>query len=205
MRGVETLNEARGKLARGARRLNAKYGHPRLPALVLMTDDSRAVNWGAAITALPPGSAIVLRHREADVRASLARLIKPTCRARRLKLLIADDVALAVRVGADGVHVPEARGARVAAIKRAHPSWLVSTSMHGSRVQHARHADMVLISPVFETASHRGARPLGVMRFASLAQSVRGAYALGGVDARSIKRLAGLPIAGVALIGGWVG
>jgi thiamine-phosphate pyrophosphorylase len=205
MRGVETLNEARGKLAREARRLNVRHGDPRLPALVLMTDDERTANWSAAIEALPAGAAVILRHRDAEVRAALARLLKPICRVRRVKLLIADDMALAQRVGADGVHIPEARNARLAAAKAAHPNWLVSTSAHSERaLVNARHADMVLISPVFETASHVGRRALGVVRFAAIARRVRGAYALGGIDATSISRLAGLPIAGIALIGGWL-
>lgn len=170
-----------------------------------MTDDTRSADWSAAINALPPRSAVILRHRDAGVRAALARHFKPMCRARRVKLLIADDMALAMRVGADGVHIPEARGARIASTKSLHPHWLVSTSAHSERaLQGARDADMVLISPVFATASHAGAIPLGVTRFASLAHRLRGVYALGGVDATSIKRLAGLPIAGVALIGGWI-
>lgn len=199
------MNEARGKLARKARRLNARNARPHLPALVLMTDDERAANWSDAVRSLPTGSALILRHRDDAVREELARLLKPVCRRARVKLLIADDVALAVRVGADGVHIPEARGARVAAIKAAHPRWLVSTSAHSARaVTFGKGADMVMISPVFATGSHAGRAPLGIVRFAQIVRGVRGAYALGGVDARTVERLGAMPIAGVALISGWL-
>jgi thiamine-phosphate pyrophosphorylase len=198
------LEEARGKLARAAARLNARRGRG-LPALVLMTDDARGADWVSAVAALPRGAAVIVRHREPRARAALARRLKGVCAARRLKLLIADDIALAVRVRADGVHVPQRQGAKIAAIKARHPRWLVSASAHGAAsVGAAAAADAVIIAPVFATASHPGRAPLGAMRFAALAQGGHAAYALGGIDARSVQRLAAMPVCGIALIGGWV-
>jgi thiamine-phosphate pyrophosphorylase len=206
MAGVETLNEARGKLARWALRLNARDGRG-LPALILMTDDMRDADWTEAVRALPQGSAIVVRHRDGPAREALARRLKPICAARRVKLLIADDAGLAERVRGDGVHVPEKHVARVAPLKALHPHWLVTTSAHNARAVEAASragADAVLIAPAFATASHPQRAALGALRLAALAAQARvAAYALGGIDADSIARLSAARLSGVALIGGW--
>lgn len=208
MTGVETLNEARGKLCRLAGQLNARNARGRsLPPIILMTDDTRAVDWLGAVRALPSGSAIVVRHRDARLREVLARQLRPVCAARRIKLLIADDPALAQRERADGVHVPQRRIAILAAQKALHPRWLVTASAHdeaSARMACRSGADAILIAPVFPTASHRGSRTLGVVRFAAIAGRVRAAvYALGGVNAETVQRLTASRINGVALIGGW--
>ena len=48
-----SMNEAQAKLARYARALNMRHARGRaLPAVVLMTDDTREVDWLAAVAAL---------------------------------------------------------------------------------------------------------------------------------------------------------
>lgn len=172
-----------------------------------MTDDARAVDWARAAAALPHGAAVIVRHRDARAREALARRLSGVCRARRIKLIIADDAGLALKLRADGVHVPQRHGAKIAALKARHGRWIVTTSAHGAASLDAARrskADGVLIAPVFPTASHPERAHLGVTRFAALAQGAR-AYALGGIDSDSIARLSPLPLCGVALIGGWTG
>lgn len=205
---VETPNEARSKIVRIAGRLRARNARGRaVPALVLMTDDERPADWVGAVRALPSGGAVVVRHRDGRERERLARQLRAICAARRIKLLIADDAALALRVRADGVHMPEKRARRIAALRISHPGWLITTSAHSAMavVAAARWgAHGVLIGPVFATASHPGRDSLGVLRLTALSVQARvAAYALGGVNADSIQRLAALPLSGVALIGGW--
>ncbi len=197
--------EARAKLARYAGRLNARCGRG-LPALVLMTDDTLAVDWMEAVRALPRGSAVVVRHREAGAREALALGLLVVCRARGVKLLIADDVMLAVRLRADGVHLPQARMAKVGQARA--QFGLVTVSAH-DRAAVVRAcvlgADAVFVSPVFATASHAGRGGLGVVRLAAMSAGCGcPVYALGGVDANSINRLGGLRLAGVALVRGWL-
>ena len=208
MTGVETLNAARGKLARKANQLHARHAHGRQsPALVLMTDDSREVDWVEAVRALPSGSAVVVRHRDGKARERLARALRGVARERGVKLLIADDAALALRVRADGVHVPEKHVTRIAALRARHAHWFVSASAHNARAVAAASragADGVLIAPVFATGSHPGRRTLGALRLTALATQARiGVYALGGIDCISVQRLIAAPLNGVALIGGW--
>jgi len=169
--------------------------------MILMTDDTRDVDWVAAAAALPRGAAVIVRHRDVEARATLARRLRAV---RGTRLLIADDEGLAVRVGADGLHLPEKRSVRAGAIKAAHPHWLVTASAHSAAAVRAG-ADAVIVGPVFATASHPGAPSLGMVRFAALVRDARYAYALGGIDAGSVQRLAALPLAGVALVGGWIG
>jgi thiamine-phosphate pyrophosphorylase len=205
---MSTLSEARAKLARHAARLNARNGGG-APALVLMTDDARAIDWPSAVRALPRGSAVVVRHRDARARETLARALRSLCAVRGLRLLIADDAKLALRVRADGVHVPERQVARIAGLKARHPRWFVSASAHGARPVGAAaraSADAVLIAPAFATASHPGRRVLGALRVARLASEARiPAYALGGIDAVSVQRVSAARLSGIALIGGWTG
>jgi thiamine-phosphate pyrophosphorylase len=198
-----SLEDRRGKLARAAARLNARNGRG-LPSLVLMTDDARDADWVEAVSALPRGAAVIVRHREAGAREKLARRLRGIALARGVKLLIADDEALALRVRADGVHVPQRHSAKAAAIKARHPRWLVTASAHETSAMRVR-ADALILGPVFATASHPGVASLGVVRFAAIALGARRVYALGGVDALSVQRLPAVPIAGVALIGGWTG
>lgn len=200
------MNEAQAKLARYARALNMRHARGRaLPALVLMTDDTREADWLAAVAALPRTSAVIVRLRDGAARERLARALRPLCRARRIALLIADDPALAQRVGADGVHLPERHVAKLPGVKALNRLWLVTCAAHNAAaVRRSRRADAVFVSPVFATASHPARRALGPTRFAALVRESAVAYALGGVETKTIRRLQAHRIVGIGLIDGWV-
>ncbi len=203
-----SMNEAQAKLARHARALNTRHARGRaLPAIVLMTDDTRDVDWTKAVSALPRGSAVIVRHRDAGLREQLARRLRPICRAGGVALLVADDAALAYRIGADGVHLPERQVARLPGLRSRNRRWLVTCAAHSvAAVQraHAAGADAVFVSPVFATASHPERTALGTVRFAALTAAPIGVYALGGVETKTIRRLVAHRIVGIGLIGGWV-
>ena len=115
---------------------------------------------------------------------ALAREALAVCRERGAWMLVNGDPELAEAVGADGVHLP----ARALATLRERPfgpgRW-VGASCHDERELDRAQAlgvDFVVLSPVRETASHPGARPLGWERYGSLAgQANRPVYALGGL------------------------
>ena len=73
----------------------------------------------AAAAAALTGGARLIQYRDkesgAAEREALARELLVLCRARRARLIINDDVALAARIGADGVHL----GATDAPLKEA--------------------------------------------------------------------------------------
>lgn len=196
------MADARGKLARLAFRLNVGE----LPPIVLMTDDERLSDPRAAANRLPRGSLVILRARHAARRKALAAALARIAQARGLYLLIADDPDLAAQSGVDGVHFPEVRAGDLAYWLARRPHWFCTASAHSLRAA-ARAAsfgaDAVFLSPVFPTKSHAGRAPLTPVRFRLMVRQLRvPVYALGGIDADSVRQLAGAKLAGVAAIGG---
>ena len=193
-------------LAEAAARLKRAAGSS-LPALILMTDAVRLADPVPAACALPAGSAVILRHYSVAGRAALARRLAAIARSRGLLLLVGEDPALARRVGAAGVHLPERALHRTGAV-RWQGDWLVTAAAHSQaalRSAAACGADAVLLAPVFATTSHPGARILGPRRFAALVRASQvPVYALGGIDPANVRHLGGSGAIGIAGIGGLI-
>jgi thiamine-phosphate pyrophosphorylase len=198
-------------LAERAARLNrgrARRGAARAASFALVTDRTRVPEPLALLASMPPGALVVVRDYGAPDRAALARNLARACRARRLVLVVAGDLDLAVAIGA-GLHLPEwqarAPGARILLWHR-RSRRVLSMAAH-SRAALARAAgqgaDLALLGPVFATASHPGAPSLGALQFRFLARGSRAAvWAIGGIDRRTVGLLAGSGAAGVATVGG---
>lgn len=190
---------SRQVLAAVARRLNRDAGAPRLPALFFLTDPERAPDPIESAKRLPRGTAVIYRHFGAFERGRVAQRLAGICRSRELALLIAADPDLALQVGADGVHWPEAR-------LPAHREGfaLVTTSAHGDAgVARAAAfgADACILAPVFRTRSASGHRPLGLFHASQIARAAPlPVIALGGVSAHTAMRLIGRGFAGLAAI-----
>lgn len=198
MNDLTSLAKAATALKRAAR------GNSGLPALLMMTDEQRLPDPCPAAHALPAGSGIVLRHYDDPDRLALGRRLAAICRRRGLLLLVAGDPRLALRLGADGVHLPEHRAAACTTARRLGLAVITVAAHSETAVRRAARlgADAVLLSPVFATRSHPGAPTLGPWRFARLAGSSEIAvYALGGMTADTARRLKGSRAAGVAAIG----
>jgi thiamine-phosphate pyrophosphorylase len=186
---------SRAKLARAAACLNPGM-------LALLTDDLRLPDPIAAAMALPPGSLLILRARDAKRRAELARRLSPVAQARGLIFLIADDPALARAISANGLHLPESQARQAAHWRARNPGWLITASAHSlAAALRARHADAILLSPVFVTQSHAKASPLSAVRSRLIARGITTpVFALGGVHAGNAALLSGF--SGLAAIGG---
>jgi len=194
---------------RNAPRQNRR--RPRLPPLILITDGGRLPDPTHVISHLPTGSFVIFRHYQSDERAKTAESLARPCRRRRLKFLVGNDVRLALRVRADGVHLAEAvlrraRSLHLAAAKRR--SWVVTASAHSlpALLRAARFgADAVLLGPVFETESHPGRPGLGLVRFMTLTRrSPIPVYALGGITDQNSRRLARSKASGLAALGAFL-
>ena len=158
----------------------------------LFTDARRVPDVVAAVERLPRGlCGVVFRHDGAAGRSALIRRVARACRARRLVLVIA---GRADAPPGAGRHLREGKRAGGQGERR---GWL-SASAHGpAGLVRARRAgaDVAFLSPTFPTASHPGARPLGVWRWAAMAKQAGAkragmpVLALGGVDGRSARRL----------------
>ncbi len=196
-------------LAELGRSLNFRAAHGdagHLPPLVLLTDQERLADPLPAARALPPGSAVILRHYGERYRAELARALAEICRARGLAFLVAGDGGLAAQVGADGLHLPEAALAEARAWRQKRPGWLMTMSAHSGPAlarAAAAGADAALLGPVFATKSHPGSPTLGPLRFARLVRRAGlPVYALGGINDGNGRQLAHSGAVGIAGIEG---
>ena len=183
------------KLAELAKRLNSENAAGLgLPPLLLITDAQRLPDPAGAAELLPSGSAVLLRDYDMVARDALAYRLAEVARRRGLKLLIAGDAALAIRVGAAGIHLPEARAGE-ARRWRHRRHWLITVAVHSRQALRQAAmcgADAALLSPVFATASHPDERPLGLEGFNLLAaQAGLPVYALGVPAIRTLAWLAG--------------
>ena len=168
-----------------------------LPALLYFTDPLRTPDPVAVAARLPRGSAIVYRAFGAREAEAVALRLKAIARRHGLKLLIGADEALAARVGADGVHLPERLAHRAARIRARHPQWLITAAAHGPRAARAR-VDAVVVSAIFPSNSPSAGKPLGPIRLALMIRASRPAYALGGVNHQTAARLLGTGVIGIA-------
>lgn len=173
---------------RAVKMRNARRGW-RAPPLWLFTDPDRTPDLLAVVARLPAGlCGVVLRHDAVAGRAALARRVARLCQARRIMLSVAGDPALA-------------RSLRACTHLRGGHGWPgvfgATASAHGvaELVRGRRAGALVFLSPALATASHPGARPLGVVRWGLMARA-GGAHraggavlALGGIDGASARRL----------------
>jgi thiamine-phosphate pyrophosphorylase len=164
--------------------MSKRHNHA-MPRLWLMTDERMGAALVPAIERLPRGSGIIFRHYNlspAD-RKALFKKIHRIARAHRLTLLSG---------GAGGEH-----GRRPGSL---------TAPVHSLRERIAAErsgARLAFVSPVFSTASHPRARPLGRVRFGLL---IRGSkipvIALGGMTKERVRSLSGFGIYGWAAING---
>lgn len=215
--GATALASAAAKLQARGPGSRARRSRRRIPALFLVTDDDRLADPLAAVRRLPRGAAVIARARDATELSQLVAALAPVCRRRGVALIVANDIRLALRYGAAGVHVSE-RGCRrrsVAALGLAQKGprgrrFLVTAAAHSLpamlRAQRLG-AAVVVLSPAFPTQSHPGVRPLGAVRFAALIRAARrkglraAVVALGGVTAATAQRLAQAGAGGLAAVG----
>lgn len=122
-----------------------------------------------------------------------------------MQLLIGADAALAAKIGAHGVHLPERHAYQARRLKQIRPGWIVTSAAHSLAAARRGGADAVVISVVFpsKSASAVGANALGPVRLAALVRAAgRPAYALGGVDNKKARRLIDAGLIGLAAVDG---
>jgi len=175
-----------------------------LPRLLFFTDPVRTPDPVAAARRLPKGAAVVYRTFGAPDAEATARALKAVARDRGLKLLMGQDWALAARIGADGVHLPERLARRARALKRARPRWIVTAAAHSPRAARVPGPDAVVVSTVFPSRSASAGEPLGPVRLAALVRAAgRPVYALGGVNDKTARRLLDAGLVGLAGVEGF--
>lgn len=154
-----------------------------------------------AIERLPLRSGIIFRHYSwpLDQRRMLLGQILAIARRRALRVVVSELPGAPVPRG--GVHRPTGSSARRSnglLTAAAHDAWQLRQAFR-------KGADLVFLSPVFETASHPDGAVLGARRFGRMARKAAGpVVALGGVDRRRARMLRRLGAYGYAGIDCWV-
>jgi thiamine-phosphate pyrophosphorylase len=185
-------------------KLNSSLANPRWPNIsIYMTNGNGEQDLLPTLADLPAGTWVIFRHYQYDDRLSLARKVAEVCRLRRLPLLIAGDSRLAQAVNADGIHLPGFMLRRPNLIQR-RPGWIVSAAIHTiTDLDRAKTlgVDLGLVSPVFRTRSHPGARTMGIFGLRRFCRNAKfPVIALGGISERNMKAVASSGAAGIAAI-----
>ena len=150
---------------------------PPLPATWLVSDRRNDAALEAALRRLPRGSGFIFRHYhlpDLERRARFERLAR-LARSRGHLVALAGDRTQARRWGADKAYGPGGH------LVPAHSL---------SEIGRAGQAEALLLSPVFPTRTHSGARALGPLRFRLLAARAQvPVIALGGMNACTARQL----------------
>jgi thiamine-phosphate pyrophosphorylase len=189
------------KMLSAIRQVQGSEYAPDVP-LLFPTDPQRTPDILGTTARLPRGSGVIFRHFGAAERVETAFALTELCYSRGLVCLIAADPALALHVGAHGVHWPEAR---LGEARRYRGMFTYQTASAHSRRAIWRAAkagmDAALVSAVFPSNSPSAGRPIGAARFRHLAQtSPLSLYALGGVTPYTSGKIASF--GGIAAIEG---
>ena len=192
-----------------ARLLKLQNGQQHLPHLIYLTDENHLIDPTQIISKLPRKAGIIFRHYGLPNRLELAQKIKYVCRDRDLTFIVSRDIKLASKLNADGLHLPEylaiAPNFRFRAWKN-RPNKILTAAAH------SRHAimriknlgfDASLVSPVFKTKSHEGARYLGTLGFQNMVSRLdTPSFALGGINDETARLLTNTNAIGIAGIRG---
>lgn len=151
------------------------------------------------------GDGLIFRHYELtpEERERLGTKLALICRQKGALFFVAGDRKLALRLRADGLHlphwyVPKFSNGRSLALR----NLMLSASVHNVRELIAAmraQVDICLLSPILPTASHAGAQHLGTVNAAKLVQIANMAiYGLGGINQKTKKRVCQIGFAGFA-------
>ncbi|MGD8325740.1 MAG: thiamine phosphate synthase [Sphingomonadales bacterium] len=170
-----------------------------LPSAWFLTDE-RVADPISVIHTLPKNCGVIFRNYNHPNRKDLAlKVVKAAHNAKHM-VLIAADKDLAIACGADGVHWP-----KWADSAPLNPPLISTYAVHDEgELKHAEEmsASAVIISPIFETKSHKGSNTLGIKGLKGLmAQTNLPVYAMGGINAKTWPKIADLGVTGFAGIG----
>ena len=158
--------------------------------------------------AIPRGEfAVQLRDKRRGTQAvrALAERLRSLTAAHGARLLINRDVALALEIGADGVHLGGDDVAGLAAARQAFPRGWISAAAHSDAdvLRASDHGlDAVLVSPIFATPGKGPPRGLPALESARACGGPLAIYALGGVDASRAAACGRAGATGVAVLRG---
>lgn len=182
-----------------------------LPALMLVTDRHVAGGEDALVRQVSEavaGGVSVVQLREKDLSGEallrLAARIKEAIDGQAL-LIVNGSADVALAVGADGVHLPEA----MPALANPPEGLLVGRSVHSTeaaKLAEAGGADYVVFGPVYDTPSHPGVPAAGLEALSSVVKAVSiPVVAIGGVLITRVAAMMNAGAGGIAVISAILG
>lgn len=188
----------------------------KLPQAVFFSDRKLGYDLKDVVTKLPPHAAIIIRDYDLNFnqRYQLAKEVMRLARPLKIKVLIGKDLRLAQRVKADGVHFSDYDHLPLSLQNKAPRSFIFSFACHHLQsIMHAKNlgADMVFISPIFQTKSHENVKAIGLENLQQYLLKIsfktksrfyckHHLYALGGINLTTIASIQKLDLAGYGAI-----
>ena len=176
--------------------------------LVLGADDCRYHSLVTTVELAVAGgvSVVQLREKQASFAEFVrnAELVQSVLQPVRVPLIINDNIRVARRVGAAGVHLGQGDTHPSSARAQLGPGALIglSISSAGELARLSPEVDYVGVGPVFPTASKTdAAEPMGLERLRRVSQELRlPLVAIGGIDADKVTSVVRAALCGVAVV-----
>lgn len=140
---------------------------------------------------------------EADFETE-AKKLQDICREYHVPYVVNDNVEIAIKIGADGVHVGQSdiKGRDIRALIGSDKILGISagTVEEAIAAEHAG-ADYIGVGAVFGTSTKKNARNMSIDRLKEIVEAVDiPVVAIGGINASNISELAGSKIDGIAVV-----
>ena len=177
--------------------------------LLSLREAKREEAWEQVEKALEGGATLVqLREKElpeADVQREAEELLE-LCHRYGVKLILDDDVELAAKVGADGVHIGQSDMELAHAREILGPDKIIGVTaktVEQAKAAEAGGADYLGSGAVFGSTTKKDAIPMKHELLEEICHSVKiPVVAIGGITAENVLQLKGRGIAGVAVVSG---
>lgn len=144
------------------------------------------------------------KNMEPDALLREAVEIGRLCRAYGVPFVINDDVELAVRCGADGVHVGQEDMAAEEARRLLGPDKIVGVTcknVEEARIAQAQGADYIGSGAMFPSTAKPGAQGISFEMLQKICAAVEiPVVAIGGISQSNVLKLQGTGIAGIAVV-----
>ena len=156
------------------------------------------------------GGATMVQLREKTLKGAAletaAREVQEVCARYGVPFIVNDDAALAVRIGADGVHVGQEDMEAGDVRRLVGPDRILGVTaktVEQARAAEAAGADYLGSGAVFGSSTKKDAKPMTPAQFAEICSSVKiPVVAIGGIHAGNMEQLAGCGMAGFAIVSG---
>jgi thiamine-phosphate pyrophosphorylase len=192
------------RTAQTLERLRPRVKGARLPCAFFVTDPGRVADPLAVARVLPRGAGVIFRGFGKPGAEEQARALSQIAKSRGLVLLIGADAALARKVGAAGVHMPQRDLQSIRRLRAQHPNWIITVAAHSPAAlarATASGAHAALYSTVFASDSPSAGAPIGPVKLGlAVRRSGLPVFALGGVHGTTAGRLIGTGVAGFAAV-----